>query len=104
MPISMFSRNAFTGRLVAILAACGTLVISSCRSSEETFGKRYSVSGTVTYNGQPLDKGAISFVPEKGTGATGAIENGSYALSTAGGGDGALPGKYKVTIMAKEDT
>ena len=44
------------------------------------FGKRYSVSGTVTYNGNPLEKGKISFVPEdpKGIGASGTIEKGYY--------------------------
>jgi hypothetical protein len=100
----MFSRNAFTRLPFVILAASGAMVIASCGSHEEAFGKRYPVSGTVTYNGQPLEKGAISFVPDKGAGATGAIEKGSYTLSTGGGGDGALPGKYKVTITAKEDS
>ena len=100
----MFSRNAFTRRLFVLFGASGAVVIASCGSHEEAFGKRYPVSGTVTYNGQPLEKGAISFVPDKGAGATGAIEKGSYTLSSGGEGDGALPGKYKVTITAKEDT
>ena len=100
----MFSRNAFTRRLLVLFAASGAVVIASCGSHEEAFGKRYPVSGTVTYNGQPLEKGAISFVPDKGAGATGAIEKGSYTLSTGGEGDGALPGKYKVAVTAKEDT
>jgi hypothetical protein len=100
----MFSRNAFTRRLFVLFAASGGVVIASCGNHEEAFGKRYPVSGTVTYNGQPLEKGAISFVPDKGAGATGAIEKGSYRLSTGGEGDGALPGKYKVTVTAKEDS
>ncbi len=60
----------------------------------------------MTYNGNPLEKGAISFVPDdpKGVGATGAIENGSYTMSTGGNSDGARAGKYKVTITAKEDS
>ena len=99
----MLPRCRFPRRSFVALAASVALILSSCGGGEEAFGKRYSVSGTVTYNGQPLEKGAISFIPEKGAGATGVIEKGSYTLSTGGEQDGALPGKYKVTITAKED-
>ncbi len=80
-----------------VLASCGT---------EDGLGKRYPVSGTVKYNGNPLEKGEISFVSEdmsKNFGATGTIINGSYTLSMGGNSDGAQVGKYKVTISAKED-
>ena len=87
-----------------ILAAGIGLLLPACGDSNDAFGKRYAVSGRVTYNGQPLAKGAIAFVPEKGAGATGVIEDGAYALSTEGDRDGALPGKYKVTVSAKEDS
>ena len=80
--------------------------MTSCGGTDDGLGKRFPVSGTVTYNGKPLEKGAISFVPEDrgGIGATGSIENGSYTLSTGGNNDGARAGKYKVTITAKEDS
>jgi hypothetical protein len=67
-------------------------------------GTRYPVSGKVTYKGQPVQKGVISFVPEdkEGRGATGQIENGSYSLTTQTPGDGAFPGKYTVTVDTKE--
>ena len=82
--------------------------LRSCllRRTEDGLGKRYPVSGTVKYNGSPLEKGEISFVTEdmsKNFGATGTITNGSYTLSMGGDGDGAQAGKYKVTISAKED-
>jgi hypothetical protein len=84
--------------LTATLAGCG---------SDDGLGKRFPVSGKVTYNGSPLAKGRISFVPEDskepGVGATGTIENGEYTLMTGGDNDGARAGKYKVTITAKED-
>ena len=82
----------------------GPSLMTSC-GTDDGLGKRYPVSGTVTYNGKPLEKGKISFVPEdpKNVGASGAIENGSYTLSTGGQDDGARAGKYKVTITAKED-
>jgi hypothetical protein len=33
--------------------------------------------------------------------ATGTIQNGYYTLSTIGDRDGALPGRYRVAIVAK---
>ncbi len=97
-PHSSFIRRSWVFAAVSVV-----LIFSACGGGDENFGKRYAVSGTVTYNGQPLEKGSISFVPEKGTSASGAINKGSYALSTGGEQDGALPGKYRVTIVAKED-
>ena len=74
-------------------------------SSDDGFGRqRYSVHGTVTYKGEKLAKGQIAFVPEAqgGQAASGPIENGYYSLSTLTPGDGALPGKYKVTVVARD--
>jgi hypothetical protein len=101
----MHTPSTLSRRRLAVLAACGVVVIASC-GTEDSFGKRYPVSGTVTYNSQPLEKGNISFIPDdpKGVGATGAIANGSYQLSTGGENDGARPGKYKVVVIAREDT
>ncbi len=103
-PTLMPSLNALARRFFALLPVCGVIAITSC-GTDDAFGKRYSVSGTVTYNGNPLEQGKISFVPEdpKGIGASGVIEKGYYVLSTSGGNDGARAGKYKVTITAKED-
>ncbi len=77
----MRSRNALVRGFFAILAVSGLLVMTSC-GTDDGLGKRFPVTGTVTYNGSPLEKGIISFVPDdpKGVGATGAIENGSYTL------------------------
>jgi major membrane immunogen (membrane-anchored lipoprotein) len=94
-----------SSRCLAALAVPALLVLASC-GTDDGLGKRYPVSGTVKYNGSPLEKGEISFVTEdmsKNFGATGAITNGSYTLSMGGEGDGAQAGKYKVTIVAKED-
>src|SRR5438105_15117329 len=81
----------------------GLTLFSAC--SDDGFGRqRYSVQGTVTYKGENLAKGQISFVPDApgGQAASGRIENGYYSLSTLTPGDGALPGKYKVTVVAKD--
>lgn len=64
------------------------------------FGGRKEVSGTVTFKGQPLDNGSISFFPLSGDGATksgAAIANGGYKVPAA---SGLFPGKYRVSITA----
>jgi major membrane immunogen (membrane-anchored lipoprotein) len=101
----MAAINRLPRRLRAMLAGPALLVMASC-GTDDGLGKRYPVSGTVTYNGNPLEKGEISFVTEdltKNYGASGTVTNGSYTLSTGGNDDGAQAGKYKVTIKAKED-
>ena len=82
--------------------AAGLLVASGC--SDDGLGKRYPVSGTVTYNGKPLEKGQINFLPTApdGRSASGDIQAGEYSLTTQTPGDGALPGKYRVTIIATD--
>jgi hypothetical protein len=61
----------------------------------------------VNYEGVPVEKGVVNFVPEGGDAnarsATGAIEGGYYSLMTLTPGDGAFPGKYKVVVLARED-
>jgi hypothetical protein len=101
MPI----RFKFAQRSLTVLAVPLVMAITSC-GTDDGLGTRYPVSGTVTYNGKPLEKGVINFVPDdpKSVGASGEIENGSYVLSTGGGKDGARAGKYKVTVSAKEDS
>jgi hypothetical protein len=107
MLIAMLSRHSSARRPLALLAASGAmLVISACgEDTDYGLGRMHPVSGTVTYNGRPLEKGQINFYSDdpKGVGAMGIIENGSYALSTVGVRDGARAGKYKVGVIAKED-
>jgi hypothetical protein len=102
---SLSTFSTFTRLSFAVLAVAGALVMTSC-GTDDGLGKRFPVSGKVTYNGLPLENGKISFIPDdpKNVGASGTIDKGSYALSTGGGNDGARAGKYKVTITAKEDS
>jgi hypothetical protein len=97
--------HALARRFGLVFAVCAVVTLASC-GTDDAFGKRYPVSGSVTYNGKPLEKGTINFFPDdpRAMGAAGVIENGSYALSMAGGNDGARAGKYKVTVTAKEDS
>jgi len=60
---------------------------------------RMEISGTVTFNGQPLNDGSISFEPMEGaTTSSGAVvSQGKYAIQRS---EGLPPGKYRVTVNA----
>jgi len=92
-----------TRRLFAALACSAATLLPAC-GTDDGAGRRYPVSGKVSYKGQPVAKGSITFAPEdpNGRAASGLIADGSYRLSTLGDNDGALPGKYKVTVTARD--
>lgn len=80
--------------LLAVLSAgCGQATDSN---RPETF----SVSGTVTQDGQPLEGATVSFHAADGSaGAVGITDaSGNYTLTTFSAGDGAVAGDHKVTI------
>jgi hypothetical protein len=85
-------------------SACGLLAVFGC--GDDGLGRRYRVSGTVTYKGQPVPKGSISFYPSGGgtetRGAAGVITDGKYTMSTQGENDGVFPGDYLVAITARD--
>jgi len=61
------------------------------------------VSGKVTYNGQPLKFGSVTFQPRSGQPARGEIQNdGTFTLSTNKEGDGAAVGMHQVRIACYE--
>jgi hypothetical protein len=72
--------------------------------SDDGIGKRYAVSGTVSYKGKPVEQGTITFEPvdPKGRVAAGTITGGRYSLATMPPDNGALPGKYRVTILSND--
>jgi hypothetical protein len=77
--------------LVLGLLGALTLALTGCGGP-----KTYSVSGTVTYKGEPIPEGYIAFVPEgPGRGGGGAIANGSYQVR-------AQAGKNRVEITASK--
>ncbi len=66
------------------------------------------VHGKVTYQGEPVTQGTVTFQPVKpaegypkrpATGTIGA--DGTYELSTFEAGDGAIPGEYQVAVVSK---
>lgn len=60
-------------------------------------------SGKVTYNGQPLKFGSVTFQPSSGQPARGEIQSdGTFSLSTYKLNDGAAIGPHKVKIACYE--
>lgn len=80
-------------RLSLLLLAC--LLLVGCGP---TGPKTYPVSGTVMFNGEPLAKGQISFMPKDGKTAPtgGAITAGKYTVQ-------ALEGMKSVEITATRE-
>lgn len=98
----MIGSSMLTRRIRNILAVVGILASLGC--SDDGLGKRYPVSGNVTYKGKPLAKGTITFVPSapEGRGANGDITAGTFSLTTQTPDDGAFPGSYKVLVTDKQ--
>ncbi len=67
-----------------------------------------SFNGEIKVDGAPLPNAIINFYPAEGGSinpkgiATGQSDSaGKFSMKTAGEGDGVLPGKYKVTVVAE---
>src|SRR5438270_9214302 len=88
------------GLLAAALAGCGP-------GHGMSLGR---VQGKVTYKGEPVKYGTVSFVPDASKGTDGPMamgniqDDGTYILSTSDAGDGALVGHHKVSIVGLDPT
>ena len=84
--------------LLTLLLLC--LFATGCGGGAKTA----AVSGKVTYKGQLVPKSNVSFTPAEGTGAAAAgftDDGGHYTLGTLSTNDGAAPGKYRVSVIAR---
>jgi len=88
-----------------VLALTVVAAVSGCGGGDPYAVKTVSAAGTATYQGKPVSKGTILFQPvdEKGRPASGTIEDGKFTLTTYREGDGAVPGKHKVAVVATEE-
>ena len=84
------------------------LALSGCGSDNGlTLGR---VQGRVTYKGEPLKYGTVSFVADTTKGTTGPIamgnikDDGTYILSTSDAGDGAVVGHHKISVVGLDPT
>jgi len=68
-----------------------------CQGQNYKGPKRFPLSGKITFDGQSVDAGNISFIPESGDQRVsgGVITDGAYSVSEA---DGANAGPYRVEI------
>jgi len=99
----MIAPRTLAVRFAVMVVGLGLVIVLGC-GDQSGLPTRYPVSGKVTFKGEPVEKGTISFIPTQDSGrpATGEITNGNYSLTTATPNDGALPGSYKVTVISKE--
>lgn len=89
-PLRYLSR----GRFLLLAAALG-IVAAGCGSE----GKLRAVSGTVTYKGEPLDSGSVTFLFVKPPGPAGGalIADGKFKIPASMGLE---PGTYRVQISS----
>src|SRR5262245_54352242 len=86
--------------MARFLIVVGLLALASagCSRGNYSGARRFPLTGKVTFDGQPVDWGSISFLPESGGTqrvAGGLIENGAYAVSEE---QGANAGRHRVEI------
>jgi len=79
------------------------LAVVGCGAKEYSGEKRFALSGKVTVDGQPMEHGLISFLPQVETGkvAGGPITNGAYSIAEP---MGPTAGKYRVEVHWNKPT
>jgi hypothetical protein len=90
------SKRLLSGTILAIVL--GLLALPGCGGARPA-----EVEGTVTYDGQPIPAGAISFVAAAGQGPSGGgtILDGKYQVQAK---VGLMPGPYRVEIRWAKPT
>lgn len=88
---------------LSLTVAAFSISLLGCGGEAEDAPERYQISGTVTYDGQPIPKGIIKFTPDAGKGNTGPqgkarIVDGEYSTAEEGGA-GVVGGPYKITVQ-----
>ena len=89
--------------IVSAILSGIALLISGCGgpSSGPTIEKVVSVSGTLTYQGKPLEFFQVTFLPTDGRRAAVGVTDatGKFTLGTNDVADGAPPGSHKVAVV-----
>jgi hypothetical protein len=100
---SVISRVTFPGN-ATMRAWIGVLAAAVCLGCGSSGPQRFSIGGTITFDGSPVPDGEILLTPDAATGGptvAGHIENGEYFIPEK---RGPLAGKYKVAISAERKT
>ena len=87
------------------------ICLAGCGKNPGEEGDRVPVTGKVTFaDGKPLTRGTVIYAPDTSKGNTskheprGSIDGeGNYKVFTAANMEGALPGHYKISILADQD-
>jgi hypothetical protein len=91
-------------RIALLICTLATVAIVGCGGEVPTDRTpTYPASGTVTYKGAPASGAVVTLVATDpdGRGATGKTDDsGKFTLMTYEPGDGAIPGKYRVKVVA----
>ena len=90
---------------LGFLLLTGMSIVIGCGSQAGIDGTT-PVTGTVTHQGKPVAGATVVFAPEgSGRSASGMTDaSGRFQLTTLAAGDGAMPGKYQVSISKTEVT
>ena len=95
--------RVFISHVVRAVCLTGVL-LAGCKQRNYSGPHRFALSGKVTFEGQPIDFGSISFLPSgEGTQRVsgGLIENGAYVVPEE---QGANAGKHRVEIRWRKMT
>jgi len=85
-----------------LMLLAAALLPLGCNNNNASVG---SVSGTVSYDGQPLKSGEITFLPAQGRPGYGKVVDGQIQeVTTESAGDGAPVGTNRITITAREES
>jgi hypothetical protein len=79
-------------RLGILLLGFGLLPLVGCGAGQA------EVTGTVTLKNQPLEKGIVTFFPEKGEPVAAFVDNGTYSVPTI------VYGNYRVAVTPQAET
>ncbi len=79
---------------IVSLGFLSAMLLTGC--SDEGSRELVNISGTVTFDGEPLEEGAIEFHPAAGTTEGAVIENGKYTATIS-------PGTNRVKITASTE-
>lgn len=84
-----------------LLSLIMSLMNTGCGGGVDDAPEVAPVTGTVIWNGKPLDEGTIVFHPASGRSASGTIKGGEIIeVTTTVKGDGAPVGENQVTVFA----
>ncbi|WP_166824398.1 carboxypeptidase-like regulatory domain-containing protein [Thalassoroseus pseudoceratinae] len=99
----MKTMTQLLGRFAIVVCVFG--LAAGCSSAPDDMPDVAEVTGTVTFNGEPLTDARITFQPESGRPSSATTgSNGEYTLMYNENTPGAKIGKHKVSISKANDT